>query len=173
MRIEFEMLGKPATQGSKRSFPQFRGGKPMTRPDGRLVIRTQEDSADLEAWRADVAVTARRVFESLGGDGLLQDAARLGLHFYRPRPKTHFGTGCNAGKLKPSAPKYPTSTPDTLKLARAIEDALTGVVWRDDSQVCRHELAKDWGNCFRVTVVVETLDDCPLLDGNKTAAKKG
>lgn len=158
MQIEFEVTGKPAPQGSKRSFPQMKDGKPMKRPNGSLVLRTKEDSENLEAWRSDVAATARRAFKAVGGTGLLQDAVRLSVWFYRPRPRVHFGTGRNAGKLKSCAPKYPTPRPDTLKLARAIEDALTGVIWRDDSQVCRHRLGKYWGEYHHVVVLIETLD---------------
>ena len=39
------------------------------------------------------------------------------------------------GTLKPSAPKHPIVKPDTTKLMRALEDALTGICWRDDTQV--------------------------------------
>ncbi|KKM18569.1 hypothetical protein LCGC14_1664390 [marine sediment metagenome] len=158
MRTEFEVVGKPVSQGSKQSFPQMKDGKPMKRANGSLVIRTKEDCEGLEAWRSDVAVTARRAFEAAGGDALLHEAVRLTMCFHRPRPTAHFGTGRNAGKLKASAPKYPKQRPDTLKLARAVEDALTGVIWRDDSQVCRHVLDKDWGEYHHVVVVIETLD---------------
>ena len=52
------------------------------------------------------------------------------------RPKSHFGTGRNAGKLKPSAPKYPAVKPDVDKLSRAVHDALTiANVIDDDSRI--------------------------------------
>ena len=55
--------------------------------------------------------------------------------FCMVRPKSHFGTGKNAKILKESAPEKPKSKPDLSKCLRAIEDALTGIVWKDDSQV--------------------------------------
>lgn len=56
--------------------------------------------------------------------------------FYQQRPRTvHYGSGRNAKELKDSAPAYPISAPDTTKLWRGFEDALTGFVWHDDSRV--------------------------------------
>ena len=52
-----------------------------------------------------------------------------------PRLKGHYGTGKNAGTLKPSAPLFHTSKPDLDKLVRCIKDALTGIAWKDDAQV--------------------------------------
>ncbi len=66
----------------------------------------------------------------------------LEMHFYLPRPQGHFGTGSNEGLLKPSAPKEHTKKPDVTKLARAAEDALTNIVYKDDSQVTLVNAAK-------------------------------
>ena len=53
--------------------------------------------------------------------------------FWLPRPKGHFGTGKNAGKLKKSAPLYCSTKPDLDKLLRAVCDALwqSGVLSSD------------------------------------------
>jgi hypothetical protein len=45
--------------------------------------------------------------------------------------------------------------PDVLKLARAIEDAITGVIWVDDSQIIDEHLYKRWGDPARVEVTIE------------------
>lgn len=63
------------------------------------------------------------------------EAAGLHATFYFSRPKSHYGTGKNAGKLKPNAPMYVTGTPDSDKLLRSLSDSLTDAgVWHDDSQ---------------------------------------
>jgi Holliday junction resolvase RusA-like endonuclease len=62
--------------------------------------------------------------------------------FYLRRPDGHYGTGRNAGQLKTSAPAYPTSKPDATKLWRSTEDAMTGVVFRDDSQIVQQSVGK-------------------------------
>lgn len=73
---------------------------------------------------------------------LLTCPVTLKLTFYRGRPKGHFRTGRNAGLLRNSAPEHPTSKPDLTKLTRAVEDALTGIIWKDDSQVVKQETIK-------------------------------
>jgi Holliday junction resolvase RusA-like endonuclease len=41
-----------------------------------------------------------------------------------------------------------------LKLARAVEDALTGVVWRDDAEIVAEGLAKLYGTPERVEISI-------------------
>ena len=155
MRIKFEVLGKPMTQGSTRSAPvRKKGGGYQTHPDGRpKLIPVHDKGKELKAWRQDVAVAARRAYSG----PLLVGPVAIVLIFARPRLKWHFGTGRNAGKLKASAPSHPTTKPDSIKLTRAVEDALTGVIWADDAQVCGHEIYKVWGDCYRLLVTVEEL----------------
>ena len=82
---------------------------------------------------------------------------------YRPRPSNHFGTGKNAGVRKDSAPYFPIVRPDVLKIARGIEDALTGVIYRDDSQIVDEHLMKRYGEPARVEIIVEEVTDDVLL----------
>jgi crossover junction endodeoxyribonuclease RusA len=86
----------------------------------------------VEAWQGVVAAAA-----GAAGVRRTDGPVNLTLRFYFARPKGHFGTGRNAGKLKASAPALPTSQSagDVDKLARAVLDALTGVAFDDDSQV--------------------------------------
>lgn len=58
--------------------------------------------------------------------------------FYFPRPKSHFGTGKNAGNLKVTAPNWHVVKPDADNLLKLVKDALKGVAWHDDSQVCEY-----------------------------------
>lgn len=68
--------------------------------------------------------------------------------FYRQRARTvHYGSGRNERKLKDTAPAFPISAPDTTKLWRGFEDALTGFVWHDDARVIQQipdEQFVDW-----------------------------
>jgi Holliday junction resolvase RusA-like endonuclease len=72
--------------------------------------------------------------------------------FIFPRPKTHFGTGRNAERVKESAPGWKTTAPDLDKLVRALGDALTGVVFRDDAQIVDIAVTKIYGQTPGVTV---------------------
>jgi Holliday junction resolvase RusA-like endonuclease len=86
----------------------------------------------------------------MDGRELLEGPLVLEFVFFRPRPAAHFGRR----GLRPSAPEFPTTRPDVLKLARAVKDALTGVVWRDDAQVVDERLAKRFEEPARVEVRV-------------------
>ena len=68
-----------------------------------------------------------------------EGAIALKVTCFFARPKSHYGTGRNAGRLKASAPPYPISKGrnDLDKLLRLIFDAMTGIVYEDDSQVCK------------------------------------
>ena len=146
MRIEFEVLGKPATQGSKTMVPIIRCGKVV-----RHAIK--ESCKGLGPWRDQVAHKAAAAYSGELLDGPLV----MVLLFERPRPKSHFGTGRNANRLKQTAPKYPTPKPDSIKLARAVEDALSKVLYVDDSQIVEHHIRKRYGQFYRLSVTVETI----------------
>ena len=155
-KISFLVYGEARPQGSKKSVAIYRGGKPVTH-QGRVMTRVINDNPHLGDWRQQVATEAVLQW---GGPPLARTVpVRLELVFYRPRPAGHFGTGKNLERLKPSAPAYPTTRPDTVKLARAVEDALTGIVWTDDSQVVEHVLRKRWHAPHMVRVTVEELSN--------------
>jgi crossover junction endodeoxyribonuclease RusA len=124
--ITFQVPGLPAPQGSKRHV-------------GRGVM--VESSKRLKPWRNDVACAALKARQSFEA-ALLEGPAHVRVRFVLPRPKSHRRA---SGELKPNAPRYPSSKPDVDKLLRAILDALTGVLWRDDSQVAVVEAVKDYG----------------------------
>lgn len=64
--------------------------------------------------------------------------------FLFSRPKAHYGSGKNATLLKPSAPFWHTSTPDSDNLAKFVGDALNGIFWKDDSCIARMQLEKKY-----------------------------
>jgi Holliday junction resolvase RusA-like endonuclease len=142
--IRFTVYGDCQPAGSKRAF--FRNG--MKHPS---VV---DDNSKSKGWKHVVAYSARQVYQGPLLDGPLRFTAT----FYRPRLKGHYGSGRNAAALKASAPEYPTTKPDVLKLARAAEDALTGVVWRDDAQIVDEHLFKRWGEPARVEIVIEQIE---------------
>lgn len=143
-RFELTVYGEAQPAGSKRGF--------VNPKSGRVIIT--DDARKSKPWKQQVAQAAGEVFEGPLWDGPL----RATFVFYRPRPRSHYGTGRNSSKLKPSAPWYPTTRPDLLKYARAVEDALTGIVWTDDSRICDERLHKRYGEPARVWIVVERLE---------------
>jgi Holliday junction resolvase RusA-like endonuclease len=150
--IQFTVYGKSQPAGSKRAMPIYRNGangrQLVTRANGSPMIAVTDDNPKSCDWKHAVASAAREAYRGALLDGPLS----VSFTFYRVRPKGHFGKhGLNkAGRDA----EYPTTKPDVLKLARAVEDALTGIVWRDDSQIVDERIAKEWGEPARVEIVV-------------------
>ena len=118
--------GIPAPQGSKRHVG-----------NGRMIESSKEVGPWREAVKAAVLTATGRRPTTLDGP------VEIIMTFYLPRPKSHYGTGRNASRVRDSAPTEPTTKPDLDKLVRSTLDALTDVgVLRDDAQVVRIEAAK-------------------------------
>lgn len=155
MELSFTVLGKPQPAGSKRAFAIRKGGVPT----GQIAVT--DANAKSKPWQQQVKLAAREAVASspaalqwTSTGPVLEGPLSFSMTFYTSRPKSHYGTGKNAGRLKDSAPALPTSKPDVTKLVRGVEDALTGVVWRDDSQVTDQSACKRYGDPERVEVVV-------------------
>ena len=121
-RIEFYATGLPKPQGSKKAIPHATTGRP---------ILIESNPAGHHAWRRTVATVAAF---TMRGRPPLEGPLTVQMTFALPRPKSH-------PKTRPS---WPTGRPDLDKLARAVGDSCTGIVWRDDAQVVYLVLRKCW-----------------------------
>ena len=136
--------GKPATKGSTRSFPHAKTGK----------IVTVSDAKGLKGWQQRIALAVAPHWPRV------TDApVRLDIDFHVLRPKSHFGTGRNIKRLKASAPYEHGRKPDLDKLIRAVLDALTGIVYRDDSQVCWLLAQKRYSEKSGVQLMIHAEED--------------
>lgn len=110
--------GTPVPQGSTRAFVV----------NGRARITAANTKT--KPWRADIQAHVSEVIR----DGILcpDGAVGLDLEFVMPR---------RAAEPKRITPPH-TRKPDTDKLIRAVLDALTGLVYTDDSQVIAIRAAK-------------------------------
>jgi len=150
MRIEFFVPGDAKTSGSKRAF--------LNKSTGKLIVAPanskQKDWQAALGYFADIA--ARNY-------GLITEPCILACVFYRLRPKNHFRTN---GQVKPQFENAkPASKPDGLKLCRAVEDAMSKIVYADDSLVCDHRISKRYcenGQRPGVSITVETYDNQKL-----------
>ena len=123
--------GVPAPQGSKTAVMS-----------GRRAVLIEASKATAP-WRATVTAHARQAMtEQIVGP------VRVVCIFYFPRPANHFGTGRNAGMVRPGAPSiYKATKPDLDKLLRAVLDGVTDAgAWRDDSQVAQLSAVKRWAD---------------------------
>lgn len=79
--------------------------------------------------------------------------------FHMPRPRSHFGTGKNQGKLKPSAPKHHTIKPDIDNLIKFPLDVLNGVAWTDDKQIITVTGCKVYSDKPRTEIMIHELQE--------------
>lgn len=118
MALVFTVFGVAQAKGNMRAFMK-RGMK--------FPILT-DSNRNAKSWSQLVAEGANRALGELPAHerGVLQEGVRLSVIFALPRPKKYQRRGLNVAHL---------TAPDLDKLLRAVLDALTHVVWRDDSQV--------------------------------------
>jgi len=121
--LAFTVWGEAQPQGSAKAFVP----KGWSRP----IITS--DNADLKSWRQLVAEAANRALGNRPTSELFLEGVRLTIAFYLPRPKS-----------LPKRQTAHTKKPDIDKLVRAICDALSQLVFRDDSQVCELVTAKHY-----------------------------
>ena len=117
--LAFRVYGVAQGMGSKRAFVP----KGWTRP---IITDTNRS---LKAWQSLVAEAAGRAIHERTDEGrspwtFLEGPIRLSLAFYFPRPKS-----------LPKRVVANTKVVDVDKCARAIGDALSGVVYLDDRQI--------------------------------------
>lgn len=118
----FFVAGVPVPKGSAKAF---------MRKGMKLPVVVQDNAEKQKPWASSVGYAAQQA-----GVKMMQSGpVRVEVSFFMPRPRSHYGTGRNAGKVKAAAPSCHTSKPDLDKLVRCVKDALTGIAWKDDAQV--------------------------------------
>lgn len=139
--IYLDIPGKAQPAGSKRGFVN-----PKT---GRVIIT--DAAAKSRPWKAVVSDYAQ---QAMGGEAPLEGPLSVRMTFFEMRPKGHFNS---KGQLNAQGQRnpFPAKKPDLLKLARAVEDALTGIVYRDDAQIVEEKLVKAYGTSDHVIVTVK------------------
>lgn len=139
-QLAIEVRGLPAPQGSKR---------PVRLGNGRAGV--VESSKAVGPWREAVRAECQgQAAEPIPGP------VNVTVSFLLPRPISHFGTGRNAGMVRPSAPAYPAGVPDLDKLVRSTLDGLTaGGAIDDDARIVRIIASKNYGTPAGVRIWIE------------------
>lgn len=136
MLLTFRVFGVAQPKGNMRAIHL----KGMHFPIVTDSNRNAKSWAQLVAEGANHALAAQHESRSL-----LVEAVRVTIAFYLPRPKKYQRRGVPVAHLK---------APDIDKLIRGVLDALTHVVWRDDSQVVELLAIKHYAE----------VDDLPHVD---------
>ena len=146
--ISFEVAVPPMSQGSKTARVvgrriKIKGQPAVLNPQavmveiGNMATKKLADGTrkrkggELDRYRDKVAA---RALEAMAGRALLVGAVTLSAEFVFQRPKSHYTT--KGAVTKSAQLRFPPL--DVSKLVRAIEDAMSGVVYVDDRQITRY-----------------------------------
>ena len=113
--IAFFVPGQPVAKGRPRAFKMKNGGIGTYTPD-----KTVE-------WERSVRSYANDEKPQAPYDCPL----RVHIQFYMTRPAS-----------KPKKAVWPTTKPDIDNLAKAVTDAMNGLIYTDDSRICEMVLTK-------------------------------
>lgn len=128
-QLSFFVPGTPKPGGSKTGF--------YSKKLNRVLI---VDASKNQDWKASIKSFAMTVYDGIPWTCPIV----LTVEFRVTRPRCHYGSGKNSDRVKESSPPYPLSKPDSTKLLRCLEDALTGIIWRDDSQIVEQHVYKNY-----------------------------
>jgi Holliday junction resolvase RusA-like endonuclease len=124
--------------GTPKAQPRVRSMGFRSRTTGKVTSRVY-DPGTADAWRGDVARAVREAMQ-MAGAAPLSGPVALEIALFLPRPAYHYRKD---GSLKPTAPKYVTTKPDSDNFLKAIADAMNGSgAWVDDCQVASALVAK-------------------------------
>ena len=151
--ISITVLGEPSPEGSTRSFYI---------PKLNRTVTTHQNQSRLNSWRNRVATEAQNVLCECDWTSDRTSAYTLDVDFVLPRP--------------PSVPAHrrihPTVKPDVDKLVRAINDALTGILFPDDCQVVSIRVTKNYEGGRRPGAYIEVSRYSNVREKERKAPKK-
>lgn len=126
---------RPRTRGSKVAHVPInrKTGQPYRRPNGTIISSVLDSDKESGPYMERIGILALKHWRRKPIPADVPVA--LQVCFYFKRADYHYGTGANAGKLKPSAPEFMLQKPDVSKTIRCLEDALTGKLYEDDKQI--------------------------------------
>lgn len=119
--VEFYIHGNPVPQDRPRHATRKKKG-------GGTFIATFDTNRSKE-WKKTIADHAKKIGVQPFPAGL---PLALTVQFYLDRPKT-------------VKRRHPTAKPDLDNLTKAVQDALNGIAYMDDSQICIVHAAKHYG----------------------------
>lgn len=143
--VRFTVPGIPQQQGSKRYV-----GKGIS----------IEANKKLGPWRTDAMLAAYDAKPNRDSGPTFTGPVEVYVRFSFPRPRSHYGTGRNVGRIKDSAPQFHAVAPDLDKLQRALGDVLTqSQVIRDDCLIASWNAKKGYASEPSVYVEVYPIDE--------------
>lgn len=130
MVLHFEIIGDPIAQKRPR-VTRFVTYSPQAREKGVFQLQIQSKAPPKP----------------------VEEALSVTMDFYFARPKSHFGSGKNADKLKASAPVNHTKAKDLDNIAKFYMDAMNKIIYKDDGQIVKLKLSKQYTDQQARTVI--------------------
>lgn len=121
--IAFRVDAVPVSQPRPRSIVQ----------NGKLLVFSAKKEHPVNAFKATVRLAAAQEYSGPP----LDTPVKLHVMFVLPRPAKRDGR-----KHKNDDRYWHTKKPDLDNLEKSVKDALTGLIWKDDSQVCAAQKTK-------------------------------
>ena len=143
--IKLVILGEPLAQKRHKHTSRDQSGKPL--PFTRTYDPSKKDKYNI-----------RQIAQLKAPPRLLMGPIRVDCYFYFGYLKGHYGTGKNIGRLKDSAPYWKDTGKDRDNCDKLILDALTGVFFPNDSQVCAGEIKKKYSEKPRTEIYITPLN---------------
>lgn len=157
--IAFDVPGRPVPKGSARWIKSNTTGQ---------IVQIAADSKPLRAYSRAIALAAKSVVARGPGSEFRPFASVNGLSMFAveivfafERPRSHFRTGRFAHLLRDDAPRFPCGRNrygDLDKLTRSVFDALSGIVWKDDTQIAQLRAVRIFDDDDRTSIGIDILD---------------
>lgn len=139
MKIQFTVMGDPVAQGRPRFARRGKFVSTYDPPKSKSFKETVK-------WQA---------IECGANKKLLEGPLKLTLVFRFQRPKGHSGKK----GLRPSAPAYHITKPDLNNLTKGVEDALEGICYARDQQICESYQRKEYADNGSVPSILVTIEE--------------
>lgn len=137
--IQFTVYGEPVAQGRPRA----------TTFGGRVRMYDPKKSSDYKDY-------VRLVASEHAPERLIEGPVTVVMRFFKPIP-TSFGKRkaamAEAGMIRP------TNKPDLDNFIKSIKDSLSGIIWKDDSQIVDIQAGKWYGGRPRVEIAIQEIKE--------------
>jgi Holliday junction resolvase RusA-like endonuclease len=140
----------------KKIFETTIEGKPISKKSAFVGKRGCFKPKSETDWQTFVKYSIQERMRKVGAK-MTESPVSILVIFYRGIPKC---------KKKKYGKIFPVERPDSSRLLLCIEDAMTGVVYRDDAQICDHHIFKRFSERNYVEVSVYELDENDIFKTN-------
>jgi len=152
-RAEFSVLGEPVPRPRQRH-------RILTKPNGtQIVVNYTPARHPVNRYKAEIQAAARTAWRLVAGPVMTLEPVQLRVCFVFPR------LASTPKRASPGRLPYTSPRGDVDNLLKALQDAMIGIVYRDDGQIVRC-MAERWraaiGEAAATHVIVERIGEAEM-----------